>query len=96
MILHSVGIHHIEHKKINFDYTPYLGQNYDTREQFSTVLSNHSSPLDPLLFGYLYNARMVSKAGLWDVPYIGRCASINETIFVDRGGDHESKEKIIH
>lgn len=86
----------IKVEKRDFDYSPYLGPNYDrTQTKYSTILSNHTSAFDPIIFGYLYNARMVSKASLRSVPLIGRDAALAETIFVDWGSDHATKEKII-
>lgn len=80
--------------KKDVDYTEYLGQNYVT-PNFSTIISNHTSAFDPIILAFLYNVRMVSKASLRSVPIIGWAGELLETIFVDRGSDHQSKEKII-
>lgn len=95
LALYICGIYHINVVKVDYDYSKYLGKNYDKNAWESTVLSNHTSVFDPIILGALYGARMVSKDGLKTVPFIGWCASLNETIYVDWGSDAKTKEKII-
>lgn len=66
-----MGFYNIKVNRKEFDYTAYLGPQKVSFDQFSTVLSNHTSAFDPILMGYLYSARMVSKASLKSVPFIG-------------------------
>lgn len=90
-----MGFYNIKVIWKDFDYSAFLGPQKTSYDWYSTVLSNHTSAFDPILMGYLYSARMVSKASLKSVPFIGWCASLVETIFVDRGSGHESKEWVI-
>jgi len=69
--------------KKTIDYSEYLGKGYSLSEEYGTVVCNHSTPLDTTIMGHLYECKMVSKAGLKSVPYVGRGAELLETIFVD-------------
>ena len=80
--------------KKDIDYSEYLGKGYEVPSNFGTVISNHSTPLDSTIMGFLYDTIMVSKSAYWDVPIIGWAITLLETIYVDRG-DPQSKQKTI-
>lgn len=76
-------------KKVDFDYTPFLGPGYrDTQNEpkhISTIVSNHSSWLDiPILMSHFKTA-FASKKSFRKVPMFGLIVQALGCIFISRG-----------
>ena len=82
------GFYNIKIHKVAYDYSKYLGSNYDQPmdhvKNFSTYVVNHTSYMDIPILATLYLPAMVSKAGLKKAPIVGFGAQLIGTIFVDR------------
>lgn len=52
-VLFSAGFYNIKFVQVKDDYAEFLGPGYCPPENFSTVVSNHSTPIDHVLLGYL-------------------------------------------
>ena len=76
------------------DYSEWLGPDYEKDSKFGTIVSNHTTYMDPVIHVMLYSTVMVSKGGVSQVPLIGKAAKGLETIFVYRDSA-ESKHKTI-
>lgn len=86
-------------KRVEFDYTPYLGPNYkDTcirPKHLSTFVSNHSSWLDvPILISHFRTA-FASKKTFRKVPVFGLIVQALGCIFISRGASLEKRNKIV-
>jgi len=57
--------------KVDFDYSEFLGPNYEVPEKYSSVIANHSTPIDTHLMGFLESPHVVAKAAIRNVPWIG-------------------------
>lgn len=51
-VLFCSGFYNIKIVKVQDDYSEFLGPNYVPPEVFSTVVANHSTPIDHVLLGY--------------------------------------------
>lgn len=86
-------------KKVDFDYTPFLGPNYKETQvppkHISTIISNHSSWLDvPILISH-FRAAFASKKTFRKVPIFGLLIDALGCIFISRGASIEKRNKIV-
>lgn len=74
-------------KKIDYDYSAYLGPNYvkgDKDTPISTYISNHTSWLDTFLLIDDVTPGFIAKSDVKSYPMIGFVATCMGSIFVDR------------
>lgn len=84
-------------KKVDFDYSPYLGPDYKETQvppnYISTIVSNHSSWLDvPILISH-FQAAFVAKKTLRKIPIFGLIVQALGCIFVSRDASNENRNK---
>lgn len=85
VVMTSFGIIKSE-KKVEFDYTKYLGKNYSKGEQLvpATYIVNHTSWIDIVLMGSIISPGFISRINVKSYPVIGYIATCLGCIFVDR------------
>lgn len=95
IILASQGVLFINDEDVEYDYTPYLGQDWKpTYDNAGSIISNHQSYLDILVHMLRQEPSYVAKASIKNVPFVGPVAEACGTLFVDRG-NKESKNAIL-
>lgn len=73
-------------------------EGYDNEEaEKATILSNHSSLIDPCLLAYLHAPAFVSKRNVYLIPAIGRVGAAQHAFYIDRvnGSGVSVTEKIM-
>jgi len=83
-------------KKDDYDYSKWLGKDYKTPEFAVSSTSNHCAWTD--IFIMLVRGSGVSfiaKAAIKDIFLFGRGGKAIDTIYFDRNGSHEEKEKLV-
>jgi 1-acyl-sn-glycerol-3-phosphate acyltransferase len=90
---------HTVRKRVDFDYSPYLGPNYKETarppQHLSTLVSNHSGWLDvPILISH-FKAAFASKKTFRKVPIFGLIVEALGCIFISRGASQEKRNKIV-
>jgi 1-acyl-sn-glycerol-3-phosphate acyltransferase len=87
------------YKKVDFDYSYYLGEDYKKTQQLpariSTFVSNHASWYDPLLLHACLGCGFAAKKELKNTPIAGVIAKALGCIFISRGGSPEELQKIV-
>lgn len=86
-------------KKIDFDYSAYLGPNYKEAttapKYLSTYVSNHTSWMDvPVLIANLKCA-FASKKTFKKTPIFGIIVKSLGCLFISRGASPDKREKIV-
>jgi len=82
-------------KYINVDYSYYLGENYKKNmkkiKRTSTIVSNHVSWLDAVI--YIKNIRpaFAPSAEFRNVPLLSTLINVIDSIYIPRGGSEEKK-----
>lgn len=77
VFLFAVGFMWINEEDVDVDYTEYLGKDYDKTERPCTIVANHTSWVDIILFMYCkYFPSFVSKDGLKKVPLVKTVAAM--------------------
>ena len=80
----------------DYDYTKWLGEGYEKPKYYASSISNHSAWTD--LFIMLIRSggvSFVSKAAIKKVFLFGKVGMALNTIFFDRVGSKEEKDKIV-
>ena len=80
----------------DYDYSKWLGKDYDKPKYYASSISNHSAWTD--LFIMLIRSggvSFVSKAAIKKVFLFGKVGMALNTIFFDRVGSKEEKDKIV-
>ena len=80
------------------DYSYYLGPNYKEKmssKTTSTVVSNHVSWLDAIVFGRRFMPAMAPKDTMKHVPLVNTFAIAIGSLFIPRGGTREEKDNIL-
>lgn len=96
VILMMSGIH-INEPKLNIDYSAYLGPDWKPSwKNPGTVISNHSSFIDIMCHMYRQEPSHVSKAGVLNIPFVGKIASGCGCLFIDRAKKEERKGLLEH
>lgn len=97
LALLSAGYLRIKSHDLNdYDYSHWLGKDYNKPQYYASSVSNHSAWTD--LFIMLIRSggvSFVSKASIKNAPLFGKVGMALNTIFFDRVGSHEEKEKIV-
>lgn len=65
------GFYNVKIIEVQDDYEEYLGKGYIPPKKFGTIVCNHSTPVDTVIFGSLYKQVLVAKAALKDVFFLG-------------------------
>jgi 1-acyl-sn-glycerol-3-phosphate acyltransferase len=81
------------------DYTYFLGPNYKnkmSKKTTSTVIANHVSWLDGMVFGRHFMPSFAPKAGLKHVPLVNVMADAVGSLYIPRGGTREEKDGILN
>lgn len=93
------GVYYYKYKKINVDYTKYLGPDWTpTNRKPSTYLANHSVWLDIFMLWVIKDYPIfAAKSAVKKFPIVGYLASYKgySTIFVNRGGTKEERSEMI-
>ena len=83
-------------EEVDYDYSEYLGPEYDKKERPCTLVVNHTSWIDIILFMYWkYFPAFVSKDALKTVPLVRTVAGMLDWLLINRESSKEQKEKII-
>lgn len=86
-------------KRVDFDYTPYLGPNYmettKTPKHVSTIVSNHASWLDVPILIWHFRAAFASKKTFRKLPIFGLIVQALGCIFISRGATVEKRNKVV-
>ena len=85
----------VEHNDI--DYSEYLGPNYDkaTDVHCSTIISNHTSQLDPVIQLKLIQPAFCADIGFKKMPLFNTLMNAIDTIYIPRGGSDEARKKVL-
>ena len=97
-IFFAPGIYWLNIVRPKVDYSKYLGPEWKgpRYDRCSTVVSNHQSWIDIGLVTYLKFPSFTPKAGIKKWPVIGEiCDLVFNSLFIDRAGTHEEKEKLV-
>ena len=82
-------------KKIDYDYTKYLGpdykKNYKPFIRPSTMIGNHVSWLDSMTTTKYYDLAFTLKAEMKNFPIFGTLAKVVDSIFIQRAGTPEAR-----
>lgn len=86
-------------RRVDFDYTPYLGPNYNETtnppKHVSTIVSNHSSWLDVPILIWHFRAAFASKKTFRKLPIFGLIVQALGCIFISRGATQEKRDKVV-
>lgn len=52
--------------------------------QKATIISNHTSMVDPCILSLLFRPAFVAKKALWNVPFVGRIGACLNAMYIDR------------
>jgi len=89
------GMFRYRKMNIHRDYYDVLGPDWrPTKEEPSTIVSNHSAWMDILLGCLVFNfPRFTSKIGIKKWPFVGTMASYSgyNALFLDRAGSKEER-----
>jgi 1-acyl-sn-glycerol-3-phosphate acyltransferase len=84
------------HEEINFDYTPYLGENYkafQSTKPVSTIVSNHSCWSDVAILVFSkFSPSFASKKSIQKKPVIGPLTEALQSIFIARGASEIERQ----
>lgn len=86
-------------KYVDADYSLYLGDNYKKNikkiKRTSTIVSNHVSWLDPII--YIKNIRpaFAPSSEFRNVPLLATLIDVIDSIYIPRGGSEEMKAKAL-
>ena len=84
-------------KRIEFDYTPWLGPNYkDTISvnKAPTIVSNHVSCHDITILCSTITPSFVAMSQLINAPVYGTSMRALQGLFIDRSGTQEEKDRV--
>jgi lysophosphatidylcholine acyltransferase/lyso-PAF acetyltransferase len=95
-LLFAIGFFYIDEKDVDYDYTEYLGENYDKKERPCTLVSNHVSWIDVIYFLFSeYHPSYIAKDAIAKIPLLGTMGQLMNCIYIDREASKENKNKII-
>lgn len=81
------------------DYSYYLGDDYQSKykdiKKTSTIVCNHVSWLDPLILIHIVAPAFAPSVAYKKVPVFSTTCSVLDSIYIDRGADDVTKQKII-
>ena len=80
------------------DYSYFLGPDYKknlSTKTTSTIIANHVSWLDPIVFGRRFMPSMAPKDTLKHTPLVNTLANAIGSLYMPRGGTREEKDKIL-
>jgi len=75
-------------------FKKYLGPDYKDRDDYSLIISNHTSYTDIFVLGRILVPSFAAKAGLKTVPIIGFIAESLESLWIHR--DKKEQSDLIH
>lgn len=86
-------------KKIEYDYSQYLGPDYKDKQvlpkHISTIVSNHSAWIDTLMIHQMYGCAFAAKKELKYVPLAGLVFQALNIIFISREASHEVLNQVV-
>lgn len=88
----------VERKLVDYDYSQYLGKDYKKDKQppyISTLISNHVSWTDIIVYISQYQPAFAAKKELRKIPVFGLLCNAIGTLFIARGGTKEERDQII-
>ena len=89
-----VGVHSSQ-KKVDFDYTYYLGPNYkkelDEKKRTSTIVSNHVSWLDPVVYLSTICPAFSPSYEFSKVPLLNKLMDSLDSIYIKRSADEAGR-----
>ena len=84
---------HTNVKSINFDYSEYLGADYNLKlentKRTSTIVSNHISWIDPIVMIKTLRSAFAPNSGLKNIPIVKTLCDCLDSIYIRRGGTEE-------
>mmetsp|Transcript_21910 Transcript_21910/g.19452 ORF Transcript_21910/g.19452 Transcript_21910/m.19452 type:complete len:252 (+) Transcript_21910:363-1118(+) len=96
VLLFASGFIDLEISKRDYDYSKWLGPDYSKTKAASGSVSNHCSWVDSFIISYIFGgANFVSKSSNIKIPMMGKIGIATNTLFVDRAGTKEEKDKIV-
>lgn len=81
------GYTKIVKNKIDVDYSPWLGPDWKPtweKKKASMLICNHTSWIDIFFAMHEQRPSFVARAGVRDIPWVGKFASFLKAIYVDR------------
>lgn len=86
-------------KKIDYDYSEYLGPDYKKTQtkpkRVSTIISNHITWLDPVVFIKTMRPAFSPSAEFRHLPLVANLIDALDSIYIPRGGSEEKKAKAL-
>mmetsp|Transcript_8630 Transcript_8630/g.14600 ORF Transcript_8630/g.14600 Transcript_8630/m.14600 type:complete len:154 (+) Transcript_8630:227-688(+) len=86
-------------KKVESDYTYYLGPEYKDHmkkiKKTSTIISNHISWIDPIVLIKNLRPAFSPTSELQNVPLLATLIDVLDSIYIPRGGDEETKAQAL-
>ena len=85
----------VEHSDVDYSY--YLGPDYDknTGKHCSTIISNHTSVLDPVVYLKLMQPAFAASIEFKKMPLFNTLMNALDTIYIPRGGTEEERKKVL-
>lgn len=84
--------------KKEVDYSYYLGPDYKANmnnKTTSTIVANHVSWLDAMVFGRRFMPAMAPKIGMKHMPIVNVFAEAIGSLYIPRSGSKEDRDKIL-
>lgn len=92
-----LGVVWLKTERPKVDWRKYLGPDWvATYDKPSTLVSNHSSMVDALLFIWLYMPSFLAKKSVSTYPLVSGCALGLQSFFIDRGATKEQREEVLN
>lgn len=86
-------------KKVDFDYSEYLGPNYKEStplpKKVSTLVCNHSTWVDTTMLFQYFRHSFVSKKSVINAPVMGIVGQAMGCVFIPRGASQEIRDGIV-
>lgn len=89
----------MNHRKLNSDYSRYLGENYREEQgddvKASTIVSNHVSFFDILAVYLCFEPSFCPKQSLSEAPLIGDVFKAINCVFIPRDADKDARDAVV-
>jgi len=89
----------MDYKKLNTDYSRYLGPDYKQEQgenlKASTIVSNHVTFFDVFPLHLCFEPSFCPKAAFADAPLIGDIFKAVDCVFIPRDGDKDARDKVV-
>jgi 1-acyl-sn-glycerol-3-phosphate acyltransferase len=82
----------VTERKIDYDYSKWLGKGYEVPEKPNTVISNHCGMMDSCYFLAKWSPMFLAKSELQKIPIWNKFFCLFKFIFVDRNTTKEGRK----